>query len=82
MQASKAWIEWIMKKKKAFEQRGDMAVSAWAEQQQRELNLKARRMARLKVYSLLSPCMSIDVHCRWVFSNPLPYPFSWQSMKS
>ena len=39
-----------MKKKKAFEQRGDMAVSAWAEQQQRELNLKARRMAKLKVY--------------------------------
>jgi hypothetical protein len=83
MQASKAWIEWIMKKKKAFEQRGDMAVSAWAEQQQRELNLKARRMARLKVYiyiySLLSPYMSIDVHCRWISSNPSSYPFSWQS---
>ena len=48
-----------MKKKKAFEQRGDMAVSAWAEQQQRELNLKARRMARLKVYWFMYPCMYI-----------------------
>lgn len=49
LKASKAWMEWIVKKKKAFEQRGDMAVSAWAEQQQRELNLKARRLSKHKM---------------------------------
>eukprot|EP00250_Pteridium_aquilinum_P000678 c10807_g1_i1 orf=197-1063(-) len=49
LKASKAWMEWIVKKKKAFEQRGDMAVSAWAEQQQRELSLKARRLAKYKM---------------------------------
>lgn len=49
LKASKAWMEWIVKKKKAFEQRGDMAVSAWAEQQQRELNLKARRLSKQKM---------------------------------
>ncbi|MCO5566504.1 hypothetical protein L7F22_020181 [Adiantum nelumboides] len=49
LKASKAWMEWILKKKKAFEQRGDMAVSAWAEQQQRELNLKARRLSKHKM---------------------------------
>ncbi|KAG6543962.1 hypothetical protein Mapa_014586 [Marchantia paleacea] len=49
MQASRAWMDWVMKKKKAFEQRGDMAASVWAEQQQREMSLKARRLARHKV---------------------------------
>lgn len=38
-----------MKKRKAFDQRGDMAIAAWAEQQQRELNLRARRLAKSKV---------------------------------
>ncbi|XP_078441352.1 chaperone DnaJ-domain superfamily protein [Wolffia australiana] len=47
--ASKAWMEWLMKKKKAFEQRGDMAVAAWAEQQQHELNLRARSLSRSKI---------------------------------
>jgi hypothetical protein len=42
-------MEWVVKKKKAFEQRGDMAVSVWAEQQQREMNLKARRLSQQKV---------------------------------
>ncbi|KAH7332360.1 hypothetical protein KP509_20G083900 [Ceratopteris richardii] len=42
-------MEWILKKKKAFDQRGDMAVTAWAEQQQRELSLKARRLAKYKM---------------------------------
>ncbi|GFZ09999.1 chaperone DnaJ-domain superfamily protein [Actinidia rufa] len=46
--ASQAWMEWIMKKRKAFDQRGDMAIAAWAEQQQRELNLRARRLSRSK----------------------------------
>eukprot|EP00475_Leptophrys_vorax_P041508 TRINITY_DN78266_c0_g1_i1.p1 TRINITY_DN78266_c0_g1~~TRINITY_DN78266_c0_g1_i1.p1 ORF type:complete len:138 (-),score=17.51 TRINITY_DN78266_c0_g1_i1:234-602(-) len=46
--ASKAWREWVLRKKKAFEQRGDMALSAWAEQQQRELSLRARRLSREK----------------------------------
>ncbi|GMP53089.1 hypothetical protein CsSME_00018666 [Camellia sinensis var. sinensis] len=32
MKASQAWMEWLMKKHKAFDQRGDMAVAAWAEQ--------------------------------------------------
>ncbi|GJZ36263.1 RNA-directed DNA polymerase, eukaryota [Tanacetum coccineum] len=27
--ASQAWMEWLMKKKKAFDQRGDMAIAAW-----------------------------------------------------
>lgn len=49
MKASQAWMEWLMKKRKAFDQRGDMAIAAWAEQQQRELNLKARRLARSKM---------------------------------
>ncbi|KAL0439796.1 UNVERIFIED_CONTAM: Chaperone protein DnaJ [Sesamum latifolium] len=49
MKASQAWMEWLMKKRKAFDQRGDMAIAAWAEQQQRELNLRARRLARSKI---------------------------------
>ena len=48
-QASQAWMEWLMKKRKAFDQRGDMAIAAWAEQQQREMSLRARRLARSKV---------------------------------
>lgn len=40
-----------MKKRKAFDQRGDMAIAAWVEQQQLELNLKVRRLARSKVSS-------------------------------
>jgi len=49
LKASKSWMEWVVKKKKAFEQRGDMAVSVWAEQQQREMNLKARRLSQQKI---------------------------------
>ncbi|EEF48434.1 chaperone protein DNAj, putative [Ricinus communis] len=49
MKASQAWMEWLIKKRKAFDQRGDMAIAAWAEQQQREMNLRARRLARSKV---------------------------------
>lgn len=49
MKASQAWMEWVMKKRKAFDQRGDMAVAAWAEQQQREMTLRARRLSRSKV---------------------------------
>ncbi|XP_060173213.1 pre-mRNA-splicing factor cwf23 [Lycium barbarum] len=49
MKASEAWVEWLIKKRKAFDQRGDMAIAAWAEQQRLELNLKARRLARSKM---------------------------------
>ncbi|GMP46145.1 hypothetical protein CsSME_00014416 [Camellia sinensis var. sinensis] len=49
MKASQAWMEWLMKKRKAFDQRGDMAVAAWAEQQQREMNLRVRRLSRSKI---------------------------------
>ncbi|XP_059631460.1 NAD(P)H-quinone oxidoreductase subunit T, chloroplastic [Cornus florida] len=49
MKASQAWMEWLMKKRKAFDQRGDMAIAAWAEQQQRELNLRVRRLSRSKI---------------------------------
>lgn len=49
MKASQAWMEWLMKKRKAFDQRGDMAIAAWAEQQQREMNIRARRLSRSKV---------------------------------
>ena len=48
-QASEACMEWVMKKRKAFDKRGDMAVAAWAEQQQRELTLRARNLSRSKV---------------------------------
>ncbi|XP_034227397.1 chaperone protein dnaJ 20, chloroplastic isoform X2 [Prunus dulcis] len=48
MKASQAWMEWLMKKRRAFDQRGDMAIAAWAEQQQRELNIRARRLSRSK----------------------------------
>ncbi|XP_028771896.1 uncharacterized protein LOC114729107 isoform X2 [Neltuma alba] len=49
MKASEAWMEWLMKKRKAFYQRGDMAIAAWAEQQQRELNIRARSLSRSKI---------------------------------
>ncbi|XP_020586652.1 uncharacterized protein LOC110028926 [Phalaenopsis equestris] len=49
MKASQAWTEWLMKKRRAFEQRGDMAIAAWAEQQQRELNVRVRRLSRSKI---------------------------------
>lgn len=49
LQASQAWMEWLMKKRKAFSQRGDMAIGAWAEQQQRELNVRVRQLSRSKV---------------------------------
>lgn len=49
MKASQAWMEWLMKKRKAFDQRGDMAIAAWAEQQHLEINLRARRLSRSKV---------------------------------
>lgn len=49
MKASQAWMEWLIKKRKAFDQRGDMAIAAWAEQQQRELNIRVRQLSRSKV---------------------------------
>ncbi|CAI8597468.1 unnamed protein product [Vicia faba] len=49
MKASQAWMEWLMKKRKAFSQRGDMAIAAWAEQQQRELNVRVRQLSRSKI---------------------------------
>lgn len=49
MKASQAWMDWLMKKRKAFDQRGDMAIAAWAEQQQREMNIRVRRLSRSKV---------------------------------
>ena len=48
-------MEWVMKKRKAFDKRGDMAVAAWAEQQQRELTLRARNLSRSKVTFLFYP---------------------------
>ncbi|KAJ9567683.1 hypothetical protein OSB04_003649 [Centaurea solstitialis] len=49
MKASQAWMEWLMKKRKAFDQRGDMAIAAWAEQQQQQLNIRVRRLSRSKI---------------------------------
>ncbi|GAB2289872.1 hypothetical protein Dimus_035729 [Dionaea muscipula] len=49
MKASEAWMEWVMKKKKAFEQRGDIAFAAWSEHQNRQLRLRARQLSRSKV---------------------------------
>ncbi|KAI7727651.1 hypothetical protein M8C21_003442 [Ambrosia artemisiifolia] len=54
MKASQAWMEWLMKKRKAFDQRGDMAIAAWAEQQQRELNIRVRRLSRSKAFRHLN----------------------------
>ncbi|XP_068480209.1 uncharacterized protein [Phaseolus vulgaris] len=48
MKASQAWMDWLIKKGKAFDQRGDMAIVAWAEQQQRELNLRVRQLSHSK----------------------------------
>lgn len=55
-QASQAWMEWLIKKRKAFDQRGDMAIAAWAEQQQREMNLRVRRLSRSKVFFMQFMC--------------------------
>lgn len=53
-------MEWVVKKRKSFDQRGEMAASAWAEQQMRDLNLKARRAARDKVLlSLMSDATAL-----------------------
>lgn len=49
MKASQAWMEWLIKKRKAFDQRGDMAIATWAEQQHREMLLRVRQRARSKV---------------------------------
>ncbi|KAI7993512.1 BAG-associated GRAM protein 1 [Camellia lanceoleosa] len=49
-EASQASLEWLMKKRKAFDRQGDMVVTAWAEQQQQhEMNLRVRRLSRSKV---------------------------------
>ncbi|CAL5389986.1 unnamed protein product [Camellia sinensis] len=49
-EASQASLEWLMKKRKAFDRRGDMVVAAWAEQQQQqhEMNLRVHRLSRSK----------------------------------
>jgi len=46
-------MEWLIKKRKAFDQRGDMAIAAWAEQQQLEMRLRVRQRTRSKVDSHL-----------------------------
>lgn len=48
MKASQAWNEWVMKKRKAWDQRGEMPIDAWAEQRQRERILRARSLSRVK----------------------------------
>lgn len=60
LKASQAWMEWLIKKRKAFDQRGDMAIAAWAEQQQREMNLRARQRARSKVFNLVFPTFQLQ----------------------
>ncbi|KAI3967049.1 hypothetical protein MKW92_032862 [Papaver armeniacum] len=39
-------MDWLAKKRTTFDQRGDMAVAAWAEQQQHELNVHVWRLSR------------------------------------
>ena len=70
-QASQAWMEWLMKKRKAFDQRGDMAIAAWAEQQQRELNLRARRLSRSKVLYWIKYLDKINHATKWVHKKLL-----------
>ncbi|GAQ91200.1 chaperone DnaJ-domain superfamily protein [Klebsormidium nitens] len=47
--ASEAWQAYVARKKKAFEQRGDVAATAWAEVQRHEMQVKARQMAKQKM---------------------------------
>ncbi|GMP67149.1 hypothetical protein CsSME_00027235 [Camellia sinensis var. sinensis] len=62
MKASQAWMEWLMKKRKAFDQRGDMVVAAWAAQQQREMNLRVRHLSLFIFLKLKKKC-SIFYFC-------------------
>ena len=54
----------MIKKRKSFDQRGEMAASAWAEQQMREMNLKARRAARDKVLQHTCTLLSYSIILR------------------
>jgi hypothetical protein len=47
-QALSAWMDWVIKKTRTFDQRGEMVASAWAEQQMLNMNLRARRAAKDK----------------------------------
>ena len=57
-------MEWLIKKRKAFDQRGEMEIAAWAEQQQREMNLRARRLSQSKVNKTLMLGNTLDYHFR------------------
>eukprot|EP00245_Coleochaete_scutata_P010909 TRINITY_DN3943_c0_g2_i1.p1 TRINITY_DN3943_c0_g2~~TRINITY_DN3943_c0_g2_i1.p1 ORF type:complete len:196 (-),score=47.05 TRINITY_DN3943_c0_g2_i1:7-510(-) len=48
LQANREWLEWVAKKRRAWEQRGDMAVNTWQEQQAREMSVRARQRSRMK----------------------------------
>ncbi|KAI3825894.1 hypothetical protein L1987_07611 [Smallanthus sonchifolius] len=50
MKASQSWMEWLTRRRKAFDQQGDMAIAAWAEQENRELNARVRSLSHSKVY--------------------------------
>lgn len=54
-------MDWLMKKRKAFDQRGDMAIAAWAEQHQRELNIRVRQLTRSKVLEYVLICCQLTV---------------------
>jgi hypothetical protein len=43
-----------MKKRKAFDQRGDMIMVAWAKRQQHKMTLRAQRFSRSKVSLLIT----------------------------
>ncbi|KAJ0519817.1 hypothetical protein HanIR_Chr10g0452501 [Helianthus annuus] len=43
-------MEWLTRRRKAFDQRGDMTIAAWAEQQNRELNIRMRALSGSKVF--------------------------------
>jgi hypothetical protein len=71
-QASQSWVEWLMKKRKAFDQRGDMAISAWAEQQHLEMTLRARHLSRSKVFFLIETYKEIIcIGCRYELCRPI-----------
>ncbi|CAL5340856.1 unnamed protein product [Camellia sinensis] len=70
LKASQASLEWLMKKRKAFDRRGDMVVAAWAEQQQQqhhEMNLRSSANYRWVVSCIAEATRSSmspgSVHC-------------------
>ena len=75
-------MEWLIKKRKAFDQRGDMAIAAWAEQQQREMNIRVRRLSRSKVLFMHYIVLLKIVECVCCLLNYLLFILLWKCCTS